>query len=97
MFRSRRGDSDSDRAWGGDTPPLQEDKVPQDELFDTTEASPLFAGIPVPATHDASSRSVSSSQPAFFCFRCHTAAGQLLLARDGHRYCATCAQTLPRR
>jgi hypothetical protein len=72
--------------------------MPQDELFDTTEASPLFAGIPVPATHDDRPASCPGlSQPAFFCFRCHTDAGQLLLARDGHRYCAACARTLPRR
>jgi len=72
--------------------------MPQDELFDTTEASPLFAGIPVPATHDERpARHPSFSQQALFCFRCHTQSIQLLLARDGHRYCAACAQTLPRR
>lgn len=71
--------------------------MPQDELFDTTEASPLFAGIPVPATHDTAAMHTNFSQPAFFCFRCHTDYSQLLLARDGRRYCAACARTLPRR
>lgn len=71
---------------------------PEPELFDTVDYSPLFSGIPVPATEPATKTQHGSfAQPAFFCFRCHQGGGQLLLARDGHRYCQSCALLLNRR
>jgi len=70
---------------------------PATELFDTTDYSPLFTGIPVPATHTAlPAHHTSFGQPAFFCFMCH-GGGKLLLSKDGHRYCASCAIIVMRR
>lgn len=67
----------------------------QDELFDTTEASPLFAGIPVPATHDERrGRQPGFYQPALCCSGCGSQEGQFLLASDGRRYCVACARIL---
>jgi len=61
------------------------------ELFDTADYSPLFAGIPVPVNESAARKRQNFEQPAFFCFLCHQG-GQLILARDGHRYCTSCAR-----
>jgi hypothetical protein len=68
--------------------------APQSELFDTIDAAPLFAGLPVPVPVERTAPPPGGlAQMALCCSTCG-GAGPYLRTRTGAAICYTCAREL---
>ncbi len=63
------------------------------ELFDTTEYSPLFAGLPVPVEEPTPAAPPPATQLALCCSLCG-GPGPYLRTRHGNAVCYDCASKM---
>lgn len=70
---------------------------PAPELFDTTDCSPLFAGVAVPATHADRPAPAPIRQQAAWCCTVCGGTGPFLTDHLGKALCYPCARIANRR